>query len=357
MTYRVVQWGSGNVGKHALRSIIQRPDMELVGLRVYNPEKVGMDAGEIVGFPPVGIVATDDPEAIMNLDADCVNYNPLGGTLGSSLDSQLGDPLDDISRLLEAGFNVTSSAIDLLVYPKGSSEEIQSRLEKACEAGQSTFFESGVNPGFTMDLWPITMSRLSRTIDRIEITETLDMVAYTSTSAMKFMGFGQDPDLPSPLDDMHGSKESSPFYTSILMTADALRFELEDFHYEREVGLATDTIEIPFGTIEAGTIAVVKMTVTGIGKGRPVLVNHWVWRCSDEVRPEWGLGESWAMTIEGDPEMSCTVEAKTKHDSKRIVSLTVATAVVNAIPSVCDAPWGVRSVLDLPTWGGGYVTD
>jgi 4-hydroxy-tetrahydrodipicolinate reductase len=156
---------------------------------------------------------------------------------------------------------------------------------------------------------------------------------------------------------MHGSKESSPFYTSLLMTADALRFDLEEFRYQREVGLAEETFEIPFGTIEAGTIAVVKMTVTGVGKGRPVLVNHWVWRCSDQIHPEWGLGESWTMKIEGDPTMSCTVEAGTKYDSKRIVSLTVATAVVNAIPAVCDAPPGVRSVLDLPTWGGGYVVD
>jgi 4-hydroxy-tetrahydrodipicolinate reductase len=357
VTYRVIQWGSGNVGKHALRSIMQRPDLELVGLRVYSPDKVGKDAGEIAGVSPVGVIATDDPKAIMALDADCVNYNPLGGTLGSTLDSQFGDPLDDICQLLEAGFNVTSSAIDLLVYPKGCSVEIQARMEKACEAGQSTFFESGVNPGFTMDLWPITMSRISRTIDRIEITETLPMADYTSRSAMKFMGFGQDPELPSPLDDMHGTKESSPFYTSLLMTADALRFDLEDFRYEREVGLAPETFEIPFGTIEAGTIAVVKMTMTGIGKGRPVLVNHWVWRCSDEINPEWGLGESWTMTIEGDPTMSCTVEASTKYDSKRIVSLTVATALVNAIPAVCDAAPGLKSVLDLPTWGGGYVTD
>ena len=49
MVYRVIQWGTGNVGTHALRAIIERDDLELVGLRVYSPDKVGKDAGELVG--------------------------------------------------------------------------------------------------------------------------------------------------------------------------------------------------------------------------------------------------------------------------------------------------------------------
>ena len=39
--YRLIQWGTGNVGRHALRTIVERPDFELVGVRVYNPDKVG----------------------------------------------------------------------------------------------------------------------------------------------------------------------------------------------------------------------------------------------------------------------------------------------------------------------------
>ena len=48
MTSRVIQWGTGNVGRHALRAILGRPNLELVGLRVYNPEKGGKDAGQRV---------------------------------------------------------------------------------------------------------------------------------------------------------------------------------------------------------------------------------------------------------------------------------------------------------------------
>lgn len=95
MSYRIIQWGTGNVGRHALRLILERPDYELVGVRVYNPEKVGKDAGELLGVGLIGVQATDDIEAILELDADCVCYTPLGTTL-----DDYEQPLMDVCRLL-----------------------------------------------------------------------------------------------------------------------------------------------------------------------------------------------------------------------------------------------------------------
>jgi 4-hydroxy-tetrahydrodipicolinate reductase len=267
----------------------------------------------------------------------------------------LGEPLDNICMLLRRGYNVTSTAIDFLIYPPSAPPEMLQRVEAACAEGGTTFFGSGVNPGFTMDLWPMTMSRLSRRIDRIRVVETLDMRNHTSASIMSFIGFGKRPDEPSMLDDMHSDPARSVAYSSMLLCADALRIELEDYRYEREVGLAETTFEITSGTIKAGTVAVVKLKFTGVAHGRDVLVDEFVWRVTDDVKPEWGTGEFWTMEIEGDPAMRCVVEASTTFDSGRIVSLTVATAALNAIPTVCDATPGVKSVLDLPTWGGGYV--
>ncbi len=39
MTYRVVHWGTGNVGRLGLAAVLDRSDCELVGHYVYNPEK------------------------------------------------------------------------------------------------------------------------------------------------------------------------------------------------------------------------------------------------------------------------------------------------------------------------------
>ena len=51
MKYRVIQWGTGFVGKLALRATLEHPDLELVGLVVRSEDKVGRDAGELVLLP------------------------------------------------------------------------------------------------------------------------------------------------------------------------------------------------------------------------------------------------------------------------------------------------------------------
>jgi 2,4-diaminopentanoate dehydrogenase len=351
MAYRVIQCGTGNVGRHSLRAIIERPDLELAGVCVYSDKKAGVDAGELVGGEPVGIAAVKGLDALLQIPADCVNYAALGTT-----EDPDGRPIDEICTLLRHGYNVTSSALEFTIYPPSTPEHLRTRLEQACEEGGSTYFGAGVNPGFTMDLWPITMSRLSRRIDRIRMLESLDMRDYSSTSAMAFMGFGLDPDAPSPMDGMHSDPQTSPYYSSMLLVAEALRFQLDGYAYKREVGVATEDITTASGIIRRGQVAVTNVQCVGLVGGREVLIQERVRRVSDDVRPEWGTGEFWELDIDGDPSMHCHLDAKTESDSKRIVSLTVATAMVNAIPTVCEASPGLKSVLELPTWGGGLVS-
>ena len=50
VSLRVVHWGTGNTGRLALRGVLQHPDLELVGLYVHSPDKVGRDAGELIGL-------------------------------------------------------------------------------------------------------------------------------------------------------------------------------------------------------------------------------------------------------------------------------------------------------------------
>ena len=47
---RVIQWATGVTGTMALRHVIGRPDLELVGVRVYDPAKAGMMPARSVGY-------------------------------------------------------------------------------------------------------------------------------------------------------------------------------------------------------------------------------------------------------------------------------------------------------------------
>ena len=44
--YRVIEWATGVVGTAALKRIIEHPELELAGVKVYSDDKTGRDAGE-----------------------------------------------------------------------------------------------------------------------------------------------------------------------------------------------------------------------------------------------------------------------------------------------------------------------
>ena len=52
--------------------------MTLVGLHVHSPEKEGLDAGELCGLAPTGVLATWDIRDILKAKPDCVLYMQQG---------------------------------------------------------------------------------------------------------------------------------------------------------------------------------------------------------------------------------------------------------------------------------------
>ncbi len=358
MTYRIIQWSTGNVGKHALRTIVERPDYELAGVRVYNPDKVGTDAGELLGRAPIGVVATDDTEAILALDADCVCYAALGSTLASG-----EGPLDDLCRLLASGKNVVSSAVEYHAFLRpgeemaGAGAHAYERLTAACEQGQTSFFHIGINPGFAMDLWPIMLSRVCRRIDHLQVTEVVDMSGYTSIHMVRdAIGFGLPPDQVTGLEQRMRDVYASPFYLSMRMLSEAIGVPLDAVEYHREVAAVDHDLEIAAGTIAAGTVAAMRFRFDGMLGGRAVISLVWVWRVSSEVAPEWPAGEHrWILHVDGDPTVDSEMTMATSEDAGRATSLAVATLMLNAVPTVVAAPPGILDNLSIAPHGGGYI--
>jgi hypothetical protein len=59
MPLEVIQWGSGNVGRMAIRSVVASGP-ELVGPLVHGAAKAGRHTGEIAGIGRPGVAATTD---------------------------------------------------------------------------------------------------------------------------------------------------------------------------------------------------------------------------------------------------------------------------------------------------------
>ena len=86
MKLRVIQFSTGNVGQHALRQLIEHPDLELIGVHASGIAKIGRDAAELCGLAePTGVKATDDLAALVALGADCVVYTSQGVKPGQAM--------------------------------------------------------------------------------------------------------------------------------------------------------------------------------------------------------------------------------------------------------------------------------
>src|ERR1700674_4684387 len=77
MSYRVIQWATGGVGRAAIEGVLAHPELELVGAWVHSPAKHGVDLGALVGRDDIGVTATTDVDALLTTDADCVVYCPF----------------------------------------------------------------------------------------------------------------------------------------------------------------------------------------------------------------------------------------------------------------------------------------
>src|SRR5689334_8931111 len=100
-----------------------RPDIEVVGARVYSDAKNGADIGTLVGRDPIGVTATTDVAQILALEADLVLYAP------SFTD------LDDVCALLASGKNVATPSF--LFHPRRIPDAEREKLMAACVEGGS----------------------------------------------------------------------------------------------------------------------------------------------------------------------------------------------------------------------------
>jgi len=132
-----------------------------------------------------------------------------------------------------------------------------------------------------------------------------------------------------------------------------MRVELGETRLERLKVPTERDLDLPWGRVAAGTTAARRIRHEGIVGGVVRIVFDVVWRVSDDVAPEWPVGDaSYELEIEGNPSLRCNFDIGV--ESGRHISMVTALHAVNAIPYACEADPGVRTFLDLPLMGGGY---
>jgi len=339
--YRLIIWGPGDMGGRALRTALTSPEFEVVGVKVFSPHKDGVDVGELVGLPPVGVKATTSREAILALDADCVVHTPTTPALLQGADH-------DVVALLESGKNVVSgashhnpsmtnwlsesqSALSVLrtvgsmkvtgtVFgPRekralaalhGAMQAIDSaparplhpalerwiaprlerilprrvsgaRLQAACLRGGASLFGTGLHPGIMVEQVVLRLASLMDEVREVRFLEVGDLSAAPDGmwGGLESLGFG------TPLhavDSNHAIALMQHFYFNDVVghVAHAL-FGVgpEQVRVERHVYPVPARVEVAAGgtIIRPGTVGAIHMTYRGYIGDRLFMTNEECW--------------------------------------------------------------------------------
>jgi 2,4-diaminopentanoate dehydrogenase len=336
-SYRIIQWMTGDVGQVGIRHFTDNPVFDLVGVLVHSKEKTGKDAGEIAGIAATGVVATDDIESIIAMDADCVFYTPI-----------IMD-VDTVCRLLRSGKNVVTTSG--FFHPTETFRDGGEQIRAACKDGGASFHAGGIHPGYAGDILPLTLARVVSKIEKVKVLEVVNVLADAPLDHIDWLGFGKEKDkfLTEPTILGLGT---AFFAQSMYMLADGLGVKIDNVTSELEAAVATEDVTHELGAIPKGTVAAQRHTWTAWVDGAGLIVFEALYTTTtpDKLDPPWDFGKTlYRIEIEGDPPTALTLEGVQRPDGSMAHPGYDWTAMgaINAIPDVCDAAPGWHTHLDL----------
>jgi 4-hydroxy-tetrahydrodipicolinate reductase len=344
---RVFQVATGNVGTEMIKRIQRHPDLELIGLHCYTPEKIGRDAGELAGLPPAGVRATGTIEEIIAARPDCVTFH------GVFPDLELYE------RVLAAGINVVTTA-DWITghhrdanhrHPSGRPES--QVLAAACERGGSTFYGTGMNPGLAQIL-TIAHSTDVAEIQHVLCKESVDVSCHHSAATWQAVGFGRpvaDPALPGMVE-----RYTRVFEDGVRLMADCFRLDLDEVTFSCELGACTKDVDLGWYRLPRGSLGGCFVRYAGLAGGTPRVEMHLEWQMTPHTSPRWDIQGCYITKIEGDPciysKHMIFPKPGTDFSSPAAfasVGMTVTgLPALNAIRAVVAAPPGCITSADLP---------
>lgn len=352
MKKRVIVWGTGNVGRPAVRAVHGHQDLELVGVVVANPNKVGKDVGEIAALGELGITATDDGQSLLDQGLDAVVYT-------ATSDSRPEEAMADLLACLRSGANVVSTSFYPFLYRGNTPEDMAKLVDEACAEGNSSLFVSGVDPGWAMDALPIFLSGVVSNIEEVRALEIFNYALYDQPEVVRnVIGFGLSMDeTPLMLLDYSLRLVWEPM---VRIVADGMGQALDSVETFVERRPLEKTIQVDgMGQFDKGTQGAFRFEVRGMVNGKARFVIEHITRIDDDCAPDWpyppvGRG-CHQVVITGTPNLHVNIHGEDPVEPGPAGggNASAANRLVNCIGAVCDADKGIVTALDLPLVHGG----
>ena len=347
--FKVIVWGPGRMGSIAIWETVNSPAFNLVGVRVYSEGKDGKDAGELVGIPPTGIIATSNVNALLELDCDCVIYTAHDeGTYHTD---------DEILQILAAGKNIVTP----LPYQNAQlyrDKEFLDKLQTACREGNSVFYADGIDPHLVPNRILLGLTNGCADVKSVKLQENWDC-SEAEQGPLQYIGFGMLPEEAEKIEVSRAMPRN--FMNGVVYSAEkVLGVKYDRVKTSHDYVATANDIDKPF-LIKAGTVGRITHRMEGfvdaIGPD-PLFTIEYHWLVGEGMLPEGTQpGQYYVGTIEGRPSMKMTLDFSVSHQSnERFFHLGnieaepayIATIMpcIQAIARVCTAKPGLLPSFD-----------
>jgi hypothetical protein len=331
MAIRVMHFGLGPIGTAVVQQVATRRGFKAVGGIDIDPAKVGKDLGTVAGLPKkLGVkVSSDVRTAIRSSKPDVV-------VLCTS--SSLRKVWPQIEAVLKLKVPIVSTTEEL-AYPVYSQKALARRIDKAARKAKVAVLGTGVNPGFTMDALPITLTGVCAKVESITVNRIQDARSRRLPFQQK-IGCGLSPAQFQARVDA-GTVRHVGLTESIAMIADAMGWKLDRITDKIRPQVATAAIASELLAVQPGQVCGLIQDGVGYVKGQPIITLH--------MEAYLGAPASYdAVEIIGRPNLSMKIAGGVHGD------IATASITVNSIPKVLAAPPGLQTMrsLPIPSWSG-----
>src|SRR6478735_7729063 len=322
---RVLHYGLGPIGAAIVRQVAARRGFKIVGAVDIDPAKVGRDLGEVAG---VGRalkvkVSNDARKTIKATKPDVVVLCTL---------SSLKKVTPQIEEILKLKVPIVSTTEEL-AYPTKSNMKYAAAIHAAAKKAKVAVLGTGVNPGFTMDALPITLTGVCERVDRIRIDRIQDARVRRLPFQQKIGAGLTREQFQKKVDD--ASVRHVGLAESVSMIADAMGWKLDQITDEIQPKIATETVSSEYLAVDAGYVCGIVQDGVGYRNGEPVITLH--------MEAYLGAPESYdAVEVKGSPALKMKIAGSVHGD------IATASIAVNSIPKVLEAAPGLHTMRDLP---------
>ena len=329
---KVVHCGLGPIGAAVVKQVAERRGFRIVGALDIDPMKAGRDLGEVAGLGrSLKVkVSTDAKKTIKATRPDVVVLCTL---------SSLKRVTPQIEGILKLKVPIVSTTEEL-AYPTGANLKYARAIHAAAKKAKVAVLATGVNPGFTMDALPITLTAVCERVDSIKVDRIQDARIRRLPFQQKIGAGLTREQFQKKVDDE--SVRHVGLAESVSMIAGAMGWKLDRITDEIQPKIATSTVSSEFLAVDPGYVCGIVQDGIGYRNGQAVITLH--------MEAYLGAPESYdAVEITGSPGVQSKIAGGVHGD------VATASITVNSIPRILEVAPGLHTMRDmpLPSYYGG----